>query len=616
MAALTGSGKGIQIVVGANYKDADLKRAQRDLDALKAKAAATATPMQKLGSTITAQLGPALAMAGAAAAAFAVSLAVDSVKAAIADQQAAEKLTQTLTNLGLAHDNARIEDFIFKLQMATGVVDDNLRPAYERLVRSTQNTDEAMRALQIAVDISAGKGKDLGLVANALGKAYDGNTNALGRLGLGLDSTLLKSNDVNAVMSELSRLFSGQAATAASTWAGKIQRVSVAFDELKESFGTGFLSSLNNVGSSADNLVQTLVEARPAAENLGKALGDIGNTLSGSGESFNVIGYAINQNLGQATAIVQAVEFSWKSLIAAVTGSWPEDETQRATKSVQAMAYEIEHSGKGAGIMAEMFGSQAAPATMQLGDAASYSSDAISLLREDIRLATRSLGPLAAAFDEANAAMERRQSMQNYRDALKSYIEEPSKDTMAAVESAMIDAAGSFTDPKKQAQFTKQAIDDITTAATNAGQKVPSEFDAINSAAAIALDPVSKLKQALLDIPSDIPVTITVTEVTPGGRIIATGGPVFATGGPVRASLGTHASDDVPAMLSRGEYVLNADTVKRLGVGTLNRLNNGGAAGGGMVIQQLNVTAAAGERAEESVPRALRRMAFVAGLNG
>lgn len=62
-------------------------------------------------------------------------------------------------------------------------------------------------------------------------------------------------------------------------------------------------------------------------------------------------------------------------------------------------------------------------------------------------------------------------------------------------------------------------------------------------------------------------------------------GKVFATGGSV-AGPGTGTSDSVPAMLSNGEYVLNAQAVDRLGVPFLNGLNTGrlrGFASGGLV---------------------------------
>lgn len=59
----------------------------------------------------------------------------------------------------------------------------------------------------------------------------------------------------------------------------------------------------------------------------------------------------------------------------------------------------------------------------------------------------------------------------------------------------------------------------------------------------------------------------------------------FATGGSVDGP-GTGTSDSIPAMLSNGEYVLNAQAVDRLGVPFLNGLNTGrlrGFASGGLV---------------------------------
>lgn len=52
----------------------------------------------------------------------------------------------------------------------------------------------------------------------------------------------------------------------------------------------------------------------------------------------------------------------------------------------------------------------------------------------------------------------------------------------------------------------------------------------------------------------------------------ANGGPMFGAG--------TGTSDSIPAMLSNGEYVINAKAVRRLGLPLLNALNNGYAIGG------------------------------------
>lgn len=52
----------------------------------------------------------------------------------------------------------------------------------------------------------------------------------------------------------------------------------------------------------------------------------------------------------------------------------------------------------------------------------------------------------------------------------------------------------------------------------------------------------------------------------------------FASGGYVSGA-GTGKSDSIPAMLSNGEYVINADAVRRVGVSALNRINQGTSAG-------------------------------------
>lgn len=66
--------------------------------------------------------------------------------------------------------------------------------------------------------------------------------------------------------------------------------------------------------------------------------------------------------------------------------------------------------------------------------------------------------------------------------------------------------------------------------------------------------------------------------------------PGAAAGGYITGP-GTATSDSIPAMLSDGEYVLNADAVRRIGVPTLNAINTGAAshfAGGGYVSSAMN----------------------------
>lgn len=204
----------------------------------------------------------AFAVAAAAAVAYGTKLAVDGVKAAIEDEQAQLRLAAALRSATGATEGQikATEDFILQTSLATGVADDQLRPAMQRLAVSTKDTEEAQRLLSLALDISKGRGLDLEQVANALGRAQDGNTASLGRLGLGLSKAELSTLSFTEIQTKLSDLYGGAAATNAETFQGKIDRLKVGFDEAKESLGTAllpfvekFITFLNDVGIPALN---------------------------------------------------------------------------------------------------------------------------------------------------------------------------------------------------------------------------------------------------------------------------------------------------------------------------------------------------------------------------
>ena len=196
----------------------------------------------KLGE-FSKKAGLAFAAAGAAAGAYAVKLAVDGVKAAIEDEAAQIRLATSLKNATGATNEmiASVEKQILKTSLATGVTDDQLRPALSRLALSTGDVTKAQDLLSLALDISQATGKGLDSVANSLGKAYDGNTAALGKLGIGLSAAELKTMSFTDVQGKLSELFGGAAAANANTFAGRIEILKVTLDEAKESVGAKLL---------------------------------------------------------------------------------------------------------------------------------------------------------------------------------------------------------------------------------------------------------------------------------------------------------------------------------------------------------------------------------------
>jgi hypothetical protein len=232
-----------------------------------------------LGSKLSGMVGPAMLAATAAAGAFAVSMAIDGVQAAVADEKAVAKLSTTLKNLGFESQTSNVLSFIDSLQRATGVSEDMLRPAFERLAIATGDVGTAQTSLQLAMDISAGTGKSMEAVANALGKAYEGNTGALGKLGTGIDKAVLKTGDMQAITQELSKTFDGQAAAAADTFGGKLARLSVGFEELKESFGAGFLDGLTKSSGGIDGLMTQMQMLEPQMKALGVTTGQLASNV-------------------------------------------------------------------------------------------------------------------------------------------------------------------------------------------------------------------------------------------------------------------------------------------------------------------------------------------------
>ena len=172
------------------------------------------------------------------------SFAKASVKAFAADEKAARSLSLALANTGNAFRGIEVEGFIADLQRATGVLDDSLRPAFRTLLTATGDVTKSQQGLKLALDISAGTGKDLGAVSMALAKAYGGQTTALSRLGAGLSKATLKTGNMDEIIGELTNKFKGQALTAAEGYSGQMDRLAVASANAKEIIGKDLLDSL------------------------------------------------------------------------------------------------------------------------------------------------------------------------------------------------------------------------------------------------------------------------------------------------------------------------------------------------------------------------------------
>lgn len=187
----------------------------------------------------------------------------NAIKAAAADEKAQNQLALALKNVGLGRDAASSEAYIQRLQSEFGILDDNLRPAYQTLAVAVQDTNEAQRLLNLALDISASTGKDLGSVTAALSRAYLGNNTALSKLGVGISKADLKSKSFKQITDQLTTTFAGSALAAANSYQGSIDKLAVASANASEIIGTGLIDALKGLGDqeSVDDLVKNMEAA-------------------------------------------------------------------------------------------------------------------------------------------------------------------------------------------------------------------------------------------------------------------------------------------------------------------------------------------------------------------
>jgi hypothetical protein len=254
-----------------------------DVDNLKKGLSDANTETETFGSKLDGfgkKAGAAFAVAGAAALAYAGVLLVDGVKSAIEDEAAQAKLATTLKNVTGATDAtiAATESWISNMGLAFGVTDDELRPAYERLARATGSVEESQKLATLAIDIAAGSGKSLEAVSNALGKAYEGNSAGLAKLGIGISAADLKTMTFEETTALLAETFGGQASEKASTFAGKMDRLKLAFEEGKETVGAFVLDAVTPLLTIFTDKIVPIIGTLSA--EIGTKLSPVFETLS------------------------------------------------------------------------------------------------------------------------------------------------------------------------------------------------------------------------------------------------------------------------------------------------------------------------------------------------
>jgi hypothetical protein len=280
----------------ATFNGKALKKGQKELSAFDKQA-------QKLGKTFN------RVFAATAITAFSRK----AINAFAADEKAAKSLAVQLENTGNAFRVSEVEDYIASLQSLYGILDDQLRPAFQTLLNATGSVTLSQQALQTAINVSAGTGKDLASVVAAIAKGATGTTTSLQRLGTGLDKATIASGDMNKIMAALDKKFAGQAQARLSTYAGKIDLLKVSAANATEIIGKGLVDALTAIGK--DNSIDQATNSMNGFANA------IANTAKGMGELIGQVKQIIDSDVGKfLLAITALLTLGKKQLILGTAG--------------------------------------------------------------------------------------------------------------------------------------------------------------------------------------------------------------------------------------------------------------------------------------------------------
>jgi hypothetical protein len=266
------------------------------------------------GAAAFAALGAAAFQAGQQLVGFA-RMAAD-------DEKAQKQLALSIRASTKATDAqiASVEDYIDVTQRAVGVADDELRPAYARIIRSTRDFDKAQRLLNLALNVSAATGKPLKQIVEALSKSFDGSNTAITRLGLGYDKAQLKAMSFNDIQKDLEKRFSGSALANAETFEGTMARFRITVDELKESLGAALLPYLKRLAEYGIQIADAF-----GKDGVAGAFAELKyiltNLLYGNNGQLNAAGRTLNDLAEKANKLASVFNFAQRAASATPVGA-------------------------------------------------------------------------------------------------------------------------------------------------------------------------------------------------------------------------------------------------------------------------------------------------------
>jgi hypothetical protein len=252
-----------------------------------------------------AALGPAIAIGATALAAFAVS----SVKAAIEQKEAQDKLANSIANSSTVTFDSidAFDQQATSIAHLTGVQDDAITTAQAMAVQFGLTADQVTTLTPLVVDLAQKNGVDLTTAMSAVGKAVNGNSGALARLKLNVDKVAFAEDHFAATQKALESGVKGYAEQLANEEPWRIVENNV--HELQESIGNGLLPVLRDTTSvladlSSGHLPNTASALRVVSLAFGATTGNVDLLKNG----FEEISGSSGDLQAQLTAVDKALQ--------------------------------------------------------------------------------------------------------------------------------------------------------------------------------------------------------------------------------------------------------------------------------------------------------------------
>ncbi len=201
------------------------------------------------------------AMAGAAVAYVMGDFFRSSIGEAMKAEESMSRLGHSVRNSGGDFDalKPQIQETIDKLAKLTTFTDDDLADALSTLTAKTGDVEGSLKNMTLVTDLAAREQIPLSEAVDKVALALNGGVKLFKAYGI-------EGGTVQERTERLAKLLSGEAATAADTFSGKVKNLGKAWGELKEDVGKAIISN-DAAGDSLGQLTATISGVAPYVAN-------------------------------------------------------------------------------------------------------------------------------------------------------------------------------------------------------------------------------------------------------------------------------------------------------------------------------------------------------------